>query len=306
MFEKWAEISKGKPDWLEVPVDAELLEKASARLKELGTTMEKAVVLLLTRMIEHGDEMLKMKEAGRPPEEIIAGLCSSVVWELVQNARERKEGSKMNLKEAFRFQNKLQTLTTEALCVLGDQSNVVTVESTFMRKKVMAEAEDETVLVKTDSEFGGRITELLSFVMYLQGEREKLSKAIRQAKAALSIDMDSEVSLNAKRQELVKTLRRMDDIRSSEMVVANGGTGYRFNAEGNQVSYRCDVKKVTTIDFDRKVVRRYIKELEQKIDSVSAEIDRCLVNSAVEYTVPFDVNDALFAVFEPFAAKETA
>lgn len=64
MFEKWAEISKGKPDWPEVPVDAELLEKASARLKELGTTMEKAVVLLLTRMIEHGAEMLQMKEAG--------------------------------------------------------------------------------------------------------------------------------------------------------------------------------------------------------------------------------------------------
>ena len=47
-------------------------------------------------------------------------------------------------------------------------------------------------------------------------------------------------------------------------------------------------------------------ELDQKIDSVSAEIDRCLVNSAVEYTAPFDVNDALFAVFEAFTAKETA
>lgn len=212
----------------------------------------------------------------------------------------------MNLKEAFRFQNKLQASTGEALGVLGDQSNIVTIENTFMRKKVMAEAENETVLIKPDSEYAGKITELLTFVMFLQGEREKLSKAIRQAKATLAVDMDSEVSLNGKRQELVKMLRRMDEIRSSEVVVINGGTGYRFNAEGNQVSYRCDVKTVTTINFDRKVVRRYIKELDQKIDSVSADIDRCLVNSAVEYAAPFGVNDALFAVFEAFTAKETA
>ena len=289
MFEQWNEILKGQPDWLEVPVDADLLEKANERLRTLDTTMEDAVRLLLIRTVEHGDEMLRMKEAGHPPEAIIEKLCSSVVWEITQNAAKKNmEGKKMNLKEAFRFQNKLQTLTSEALCVLGDQSNIVTVENTFMRKKVMAEAADETVLVKSDSEFAGKITELLTFVMFLQGEREKLSKAIRQAKAALTVDMDSEVSLNGKRQELVRTLRRMDEIRSGEVVVANGGTGYRFNAEGNQVSYRCDVKKVTTIDFDRKVVRRYIKELDQKIDSVSAEIDRCLVNSAVEYTAPFD------------------
>lgn len=212
----------------------------------------------------------------------------------------------MNLKEAFRFQNKLQSMTTEALGVLGNHSNIVTVQNTYMHKKVMADVENETVMTKTESDFGSRITQLTHFVMFLQKEREKLSQAIRTAKAALDMDMDSEVSLNGKRQELARTLRRMDEIRSSEVVVLGGGTGYRFNAEGNQVSYRCDVKKVTTIDFDRKVVRKYIAQLDQEIDSTSAEIDRCMVNSTVQYIVPFDVNESLLVVFEDFDAKQKA
>ena len=47
----------------------------------------------------------------------------------------------------------------------------------------------------------------------------------------------------------------MNDLRSSEQTISNGGTGYRFNAEGNQISYRCDVRRVTTINYDRKVIR---------------------------------------------------
>lgn len=91
MFEHMKEMMKGQPDWLEVPIDADLLEKANERLRELGTTMEDAVRLLVLRTIEHGDEMLKLKEDGYPPEAIVAKLCSSVVWEIHQNAEKAKE-----------------------------------------------------------------------------------------------------------------------------------------------------------------------------------------------------------------------
>lgn len=210
----------------------------------------------------------------------------------------------MNLKEAFRFQNKLQALSDEVNTILAEEKNVVTVKNTYLRKKVMPEAEDETVITKTENEYAERITDLTAFLINLLNEREKLSVAIRKAKESLPIDMDSEVSLNAKRQETVRTLRKMDSIRSSETVISNGGTGYRFNAEGNQVTYRCDVKRVTTINFDRNVVRKYIRELDRKIDAVSAQIDQCLVNSTVEYEAPFDVNDSLYTIFEGFAPEK--
>ncbi len=207
----------------------------------------------------------------------------------------------MNLKEAFRFQNKLQALSDEVNGILGEEKNVVTIKNTYLRKKVMPEAEDETTVTAMENEYAERITDLTAFLINLLNEREKLSEAIRKAKESLPIDMDSEVSLNAKRQDTVRTLRKMDSIRSSETVVSNGGTGYRFNAEGNQVTYRCDVKRVTTINFDRNVVRKYIRELDRKVDAVSAQIDQCLVNSTVEYEAPFDVNDSLYTIFEEFA-----
>ena len=62
-------------------------------------------------------------------------------------------------------------------------------------------------------------------------EKTTLCAAIRQSKDGLDIDMDSEVSLNAVRQSVARTFKRMNDLRSSEQTIAGGGTGYRFNAE---------------------------------------------------------------------------
>lgn len=67
--------------------------------------------------------------------------------------------------------------------------------------------------------------------------------------------MDSEVALNSARQTVAEIFRTMNGIRSSEQTIANGGTGYRFNTDGNQVTYRCDVRRVTTINYDRNVIR---------------------------------------------------
>ena len=83
-------------------------------------------------------------------------------------------------------------------------------------------------------------------------------------------------------------------------MIPNGGTGYRFNAEGNQVSYRCDVKKVTTINYDRNKVRSHVAALNRKSDAISVELDRSMVNSVVDYDAPFDVNDSFADVFESF------
>ena len=52
----------------------------------------------------------------------------------------------MNLKEAFRYQNKLQSFMDEAQSILDRDSNVTKVENTYLRHKVMTEVEDETVL----------------------------------------------------------------------------------------------------------------------------------------------------------------
>ena len=206
----------------------------------------------------------------------------------------------MNLKEAFRFQNKLQSLMEEAQMILGMDSNIINVENTYLRSKVMDGAEDEKMVVAKPSEFADKITEVALFLRYLLGEREALYAAIRKAKDALEIDMDSETGLNAMRQEIARVLKHMADVRNGEVVINGGGNGYRFNQEGNQVSYRCDVKRVTTINFDRNKIRKMCAELSRKSDETSASLDGALVNTAVDYEAPFDVNEAFAGVFEAY------
>lgn len=212
----------------------------------------------------------------------------------------------MNLKEAFRFQNKLQSMMDEAQTILSVNSNITKVQNTYLRHKVMVEAEDETTVDAPSTEYSEKITEIAEFLLYLLTEREKLSAAIHTAKAGLDLTagLDGEVSLNGKRQDIAGLFRRMAGLRNGEVLIPNGGTGYRFNNEGNQVSYRCDVKRVTTINFDRNKIRKMCADLSKKSDETSAALDAALVNTVVEYEAPFDVNETFAEAFEAYAGVE--
>ena len=212
----------------------------------------------------------------------------------------------MNLKEAFRFQNKLQSLMDEAERILADDRNITQVKVTALYKKAMPEQENETTVEPAPSEYADHIDAVAAFLLHLLGEREKLSRAIRAAKERQEMDMDSEVSLNSSRQSLASFFRHMVDLRNSEKLLPGGATGYRFNAEGNQVPFRCDAKRVVTIHYDRNRVRSYLKQLTEKSDQVSAQLDRCLINSQVDYDAPFDVNDSFAAVFGDYQERQTA
>ena len=204
----------------------------------------------------------------------------------------------MNLKEAFRYQNKLQKLMEEVQSILSRDKNVTKVENTVLRHKVNPEAEDETTLETPETEYADKITELAMFLMFLLNQREQLSRAIRQAKNGMNMDFDGEVSLNAKRQDMAAIFRHMGEIRCSENVYPASALGYKFNAEGNQVSYRCDLKKVTTINFDRNKVRSLASFLHKKADQISAELDKQMVNTEVDFDAPFDVNDTFAEIFQ--------
>ena len=119
----------------------------------------------------------------------------------------------------------------------------------------------------------------------------------------LPIDLDGETSINQLRQTLSDTFRRMAQIKGKEITETNGGIGYRFNNEGNQVSYKCNVERVTTINFDRNKARSYAAKLSEKSDQASAEIDKCIINYDVDFTPEFDVNDCFDEVFEKFISR---
>ncbi len=45
-------------------------------------------------------------------------------------------------------------------------------------------------------------------------------------------------------------------------------------------------------------------ELGKKSDGISAELDKCMVNTEVSYEAPFDVNDNFDAVFSKFIENQ--
>lgn len=206
----------------------------------------------------------------------------------------------MNLKDAFRVQNKLQLVMTQALDILEDHRNILKVKTTHLRSKVMGDAQDVVVEENAPSEYAGHANEIAGFLMAMMEEREKLSVAIRAAKRALSLDMDSEAGLNRQRQALARVFRGMTALRNSEKTIAGGGSGFRFNGEGNQVTYRCDAKQVVTIDFDRNKIRALAASLGKKADECSIEMDKYLVNTQVDYVPPFDVNDSFDTILTDF------
>lgn len=206
----------------------------------------------------------------------------------------------MNLKDAFRFQNRIKSLMDEAVNILSRDDNIKKTETILLRKKVYADAEDEHTVLPYHSEYGEKINTVVDFLMFLIAEREKLGNAISKAKAALPFDMDSEISMNTNRQRVADVFRYMANVHNDEELLTNSGTGYRFNADGNQVSYRCNVKRIYTINFDRKKIRKYMTELSEQADKVSSDIDRQMVMAEVEYVTPFNVNDSFQEVFEAF------
>ena len=211
----------------------------------------------------------------------------------------------MNLKDAFRAQNKLQALMDEAGEILQDQGNTLKVTTTHLRSKVMPEAQDAVTEEAAPSEYAEHINQVAVFLMAMLVEREKLSAAICAAKSKLPLDMDSETGLNRVRQNLADIFRRMAVLRNSEVVLSNGGSGYRFNGEGNQVSYRCDAKRVTTINFDRNKIRGMATELGRKADEVSAKLDQCIVNTVVDYSLPFEMNDSFDTILSDFIQRQS-
>ena len=211
----------------------------------------------------------------------------------------------MNIKEAFRYQNKLKQVLDMTTSALSTQSLITSTKTKFLYSKVNPDAQDEVIetTAENDSVFAKDPNTTVEFAMFILDEREKLNKAIADAKASSSIDIDSEVDLNVSRRALANTLRYMAGIKSSSTTVKNGGTGYKFNADGEQVSYRCDIDKVTTINFDRNKVKKLASDLGKEADSISTKLDASLITTEVAYEPPFDVNDDIQTIFEDFLEK---
>lgn len=197
----------------------------------------------------------------------------------------------MNLKEAFRYQNKLSALIDTALDFMDNTENMLEVTENHLRKKANPEQQNEkTVQIHNEYPSITKPECIIDLGMFLLGEKEKLTTAIVETKRSLPLDIDGQAINNSLRQRFAGAMRKLSSVRSSESLIRNGGMGYCFNQEGNQTSFRYDIERVVTLNYDRNKTKRLMNELSEKADSVSTEIDECLLSAKVDYVPPFNVN----------------
>ena len=207
----------------------------------------------------------------------------------------------MNLKEAFQAQNKIEKLFDFFSGYLDDEKNLISVTEKHLRSKAVEGQQDEKIDIIVDNKFPP--DKVIDFLLMLIDEREKLAKAIHAAKSSTKFDLDSAVDVNKKRHSAAETLRGLREFKSSSLLEKSAGVGYVFNKEGNQTTYRYDIERVKTIDYDRNRVRELIKKIQTQANKVSNEIDAALIITTVKYKLPFDMNATNLEIIEDFVNK---
>ena len=206
----------------------------------------------------------------------------------------------MNLKESFRYQKFLDGLMANAGSYLPHPYHCLETTKVHLRHAVNPEADDMTEVVD-DGEFVSSDT-VLAFMAHLVDEREKLSIAIGAAKASIGFDMDAAIETNKFRQSLHGSIRKM--LRFVGTKKKTTEMGYKFDINGQQVPYRYDVEVTTTERYDKEAVKIMMREVIAKADEVSAAIDAALINTAVAYDPPYDVNESFDDVLEAFVQRQ--
>ena len=203
----------------------------------------------------------------------------------------------MILKEAFRYQNYLTSLFVQATGYLSREDFITTITQKHNRIKVNPDAQDEDIVVPKVFNVDYKPNDLIDFVVKLIDEKQKLSDAITKAKKSLDIDIDAAMSMNKTKQDFISTLRRMASIKPTES--EKEGTSYKFNNDGDQVSYRYPVKEVKTIDYDRNVVKGLVSKYKKETDEISTERDRIDIMTDVDYTPVWEVDTPLEDILVP-------
>ena len=203
----------------------------------------------------------------------------------------------MNLKEAFRYQNFLDRIFGVACISIEKRDHCLTQTRNHLYNKVNPDMENVKEEVKTEEDFFAN-DDVIQAMLFLTEEKEKLSIAINKAKESIDMDIDAAVSVNKYRQLLNKSVAFM--MRLNPCTRIETGIAQKFNSTGDPVDYKYDVEVTSVEAYDRKAAKKIMKEVISEADKTSAAIDFVKVNTTVDYTPVFDVNDSFEDVMNTF------
>jgi hypothetical protein len=176
------------------------------------------------------------------------------------------------------------------------------VTKNHLRSKANPDAVDE-VMVEIVEDFYPN-DKVVKFLVWAVNEKEVLARLISNAKTSADFDLDSSVSSNRQRKELIKSINWL--LAKKESKTKEYGTDYKFNVEGDQISYRYEIEVERKENFNRTELKATVKQLNSVCDEVSSKIDEFLINTTLDYTPKFDVNSSFDDVMESFISEDAA
>jgi len=216
----------------------------------------------------------------------------------------------ISLKESFRYLNFLERNISTLSRYLSNTSNAIKVEEIHYKSKTNPDTTDETIDMTSERTYPCNIVDIAFLVKQLTDQKLQLSLAIEDAKRNLVLDwkenginltLDSAVEHAKKSRELANTLKSLVDIKVNES--KKTGNDYKFNVEGNQVSYRYDVVVKSTIDFDRNNVNNLYKKLLNKADTLSMQIENAMLQNIVEFEGLYDIHDSVAEIIDQYISR---
>ena len=205
----------------------------------------------------------------------------------------------MNLKESFRYQNFLDGKLNDARYSIADRTHALKVTKVHLKKKANPDAEDITEVVEVEEFIPN--DDVIAFMCWLVAERQKLTEAICAAKVSLGFSLDAAIEANKFRQYTASAVKGM--LKYTPSKKTEQGRDYKFNVEGNQTPYYYDIETSFEEAFTRDSAKKVVRDMITAADKTSAEIDSAMINTVVDYTPVFDVNDSFEDVMAEFIAK---
>lgn len=210
----------------------------------------------------------------------------------------------MNLKEAFRYQNFLDNLFEAAVLKLNVNDCSLSVVKKHLTSATLPEKADFEEVVEPKYDYSA--DNLILLVKWIITEKEKLTKAIWEAKNKLPFNIDAAIEANKLRQAAYRSVKAVltSCVAST---TKEKGTGFKFNGEGNQIPFYYDVEVITSTRYDKDKASEFATRVISEADEASARIDEAMVTAKVDYSPMFNVNLSFEEVIksEEFAVTAT-
>lgn len=193
----------------------------------------------------------------------------------------------MNLKDAFRYQKFLNKLSEDAICSITNRENCLRTTKAHKRSSVKPDADDYVETIDNENPF--TVDDLIAFMKELSIEKEHLTCQINIAKNSCDFDIDSLIESNKINQNMCKAIKTALSI--IPFSYTEKAKDYKFDINGIQIPYYYDVEIDETRIFDGDKAKAIMKNTIANCEEKSKVIERMMINTEVNYSATYDVND---------------